>query len=256
MKRTVSAGLAVSLLFAAGLAPAGQQAKEEAPVSPELAKFQGQWAYESVLEDGKEVGKDVLKKRTIFFGGDRVLVKDGDELTQLATQRIDPKTPGTVDLTVVAGPNKGVTMLGIYEFKGNTLRVCFDTQGSYRPMDFKAKGEGLMVAVYKRDKAAEDPEIVGVYQCEGVELDGNKYSSKVEIQRLGEAYSVRWSKGVAQMHVGVGVRKGNLLSVSFLNKSMAGIVVYQIGKDRKLHGEWTEFGGIGILRTETLTPKE
>ena len=113
----------------------------------------------------------------------------------------------------------------------------------------------LMLAMYKRTRpqSQDEPDITGTYRCEGVLLDGNKYKATVEIQKIGDAYTVRWVRGIAEAHIGVGIRKGNLLSVCFAaGRGGAGIVVYQIDKGPKLHGDWTELGGIGIMQTETL----
>jgi hypothetical protein len=51
------------------------------------------------------------------------------------------------------GPSKGAVMLGIYEFEGDTLKVCFDPTGKKRPTEFKSEpGSGNFVNVHKRVK--------------------------------------------------------------------------------------------------------
>ena len=42
-------------------------------------------------------------------------------------------------------------MLGIYEMKGDMVKVCFDPQGKERPTSFTAK-EGQFSAVIQREK--------------------------------------------------------------------------------------------------------
>jgi hypothetical protein len=42
-------------------------------------------------------------------------------------------------------------MLGIYELKGDTFKVCFDPKGKERPSDFTGKA-GRMTAVVEREK--------------------------------------------------------------------------------------------------------
>jgi uncharacterized protein (TIGR03067 family) len=251
---TAVIGFLVLALRADGPARAAE-ADPERPKA-ELAKLQGNWLFESYEEDGKPLSRRALKGRTIFFGADRALIKDLNELIQAATLKLDPNIPGAMDMTIVEGPYRNITMLGIYELKDNTLRVCFDKAGRERPKEYKtATDSGLFVAVYRREKPLEEVEIAGRYQCEGQEVDGNKYQAQVEIRRVGDAYTVLWSRAGLPMHIGIGVRKGNLLGVSFASKTGTGIVMYQIGKDRKLQGEWTDLGGIGVLRTEKLTPK-
>jgi hypothetical protein len=154
-------------------------------------------------------------------------------------------------------------MLGIYELKGDTLKLCFDTNRNTRPKEFKTTPKsGFLLAVYQRAKQpqTEGPDLSGVYDCEGMQFDGKKYKAKVEIERLGDAYSVTWAHGLGRAHLGIGIRKGNLLSVCFAARTqegvMTGIAVYEIDKDAKLHGDWTELGGVGIVQTETLTPQK
>lgn len=261
MRRTVLAVLALVGAAAAGVPGRGgdgqEAAKSEGAVKSDLNKMQGLWQYEALEEDGKVVPARSLRRRTVFFGGGSVVMKDDGEMVQAAQVSLDAKAPGAIDFRVIAGPYRNITMLGIYELKGNTLKVCFDRAGRERPKEFKTSADsGLFLAVYKRERGADEPDITGTYDCAGTEMDGNNYKAQVEIQRLGNAYSVTWAKGGGLMAVGVGLRKNNVLSVSFANKGLAGIAVYQIGKDRKMEGEWTEVGGIGVLRAETLTPKE
>ena len=255
MKWTVLITLVLGILFVPA-GPPGRAATDEEVIKAELAKIQGEWIVESQEEEGKPLLHREIKSRRIFFGGDRAIVRNRDEMIQIALVKFDPKTPGALDLTVIAGSYQHITMLGIYEIKGDTFRVCFDKAGRERPKSFKTTADsGLFTAVYRRERAQEGPDIAGFYQCEGVEVGGTKYTAEVEIRRLGDAYAVSWTKGTVPLHIGIGIRKGNVLAVSFASKTGGGVAVYQIGKARTLQGEWTDAGGIGLLRTETLTRK-
>lgn len=259
MKRaigTVLALLGLTVLASGDDEPKAPPKIDEA-VRKELAKLQGLWRCESYEEDGKAASIRAAKRRTIFFGGNRVMVRDGLDMIQAGEATLDPKAPGTIDLKILAGPFRNITMLGIYELKNDTLRICFDTAGRERPREYKSsKDSGLTVATYKRDRPREEPDLSGKYDCAGVEMDGSRYTAAVEVQRIGDAYTVTWNRGAGLTGIGVGLRRGNQLSVSFASKGTAGVVVYQLGKDGKLEGEWTDVGGVGILRTETLTPKK
>jgi len=240
-----------------GAAVTGAARADEPPAARDtLAKLQGQWVCDSMEQDGKPLPRRAYRERRLFFGGNRFLIRDGVEVVQAGTGALDADAPAGLDLAIAAGAMRGVTMLGLFELKGDVLRLCLDTAGRERPTEYKTSPDsGLIMAVYKREKSPEEPDIAGLYDCEGVEMDGNRYTARVEIRRVGDAYTVAWTKGATPMHLGIGLRKGGALAVSFANPGMAGIAVYQIGKDKKLVGEWTELGGLGVLRTETLTPR-
>ena len=70
------------------------------------------------------------------------------------TFQLDPSTkPKSLDLTATAGPNKGKTLLAIYELDGDTLKVCYDLTGKNRPKEFKTtEGSELYLVTYKREK--------------------------------------------------------------------------------------------------------
>jgi uncharacterized protein (TIGR03067 family) len=58
-----------------------------------------------------------------------------------------------MDITGTEGPNKGKTMLAIYELEGDSMKVCYDMSGKERPTEFKTKpGTAQFLAKYKREK--------------------------------------------------------------------------------------------------------
>ena len=147
----------VALFCAVGFAASGGSgtlADEKADLEKEVRKFQGIWTFESSEAGGKKLPIDELKGLILTFEGAKHTVKKGDEVIQVGTQKLDPsKSPKTIDVTMVEGPNKGTVMLGIYEIDGDTLKVCFDPQGKKRPTEFKsAAGSENFVNVHKRVK--------------------------------------------------------------------------------------------------------
>jgi len=143
-----------ALFCAVGFAVSGTMAGEKADLEKELKKFQGAWTFESCEAGGKKLPIDALKGVVLTFEGDKHTVKKGDEVIQVGTQKIDPaKSPKTIDVTMTEGPSKGTVMLGIYEFDGDVLKVCFDPQGKKRPTEFKcAPGSENFLNVHKRVK--------------------------------------------------------------------------------------------------------
>jgi uncharacterized protein (TIGR03067 family) len=117
-----------------------------------LKKIQGTWKFTSQEMDGKPLPSEEVAKHTITFTGNKWSVRQDGKVVQAGTHKFDPtKKPGQVDAAVTEGEDKGNTMLGIYELKGDTMKVCFDPMGKERPTAFSSKS-GRMTAVVERQK--------------------------------------------------------------------------------------------------------
>ena len=233
--------------------PAANPREEEA--RKDLQEMQGTWKLDS-FEDSKKAKVDV-KKRTLFFGGELCLVRDGDKVVQVGVARlVTGKSPRRIDVVVRKGQHEDSTMLGIYELKDDTLKVCFDPEGEGRPTEFAAKADtSRYVAVYKRAKpTTEAVEIRGKYTSTSFGPDGKKQTMGAEIERRGDGYLVKWTVPGGVAYVGMGIRKGDQLSVTWANRGNVGLSVYKIEKGPKLAGDYTELGGVGILAQEEMTP--
>ena len=89
----------------------------------------------------------------------RLINKDGEYLVKAesddkGTVSVDAtKTPKQMTIKGTEGPNKGKTLLAIYELSGDELQVCYDLSGKEFPKAFKTEaGQLLMYAVYKKVK--------------------------------------------------------------------------------------------------------
>jgi hypothetical protein len=106
-------------------------------------------------------------------------------------------------------------------------------------------------------QASEEVDITGTYFCKGENALGNAYHGSVKIEKSRDAYNLTWKFDGKVNSVGVGIRKGRFLSVSSLSRSSDGVslivVVYEIQAGPRLEGRFTEYGGKGVLRSETLT---
>jgi len=126
----------------------GQNAADERKL------LQGTWLPTAAEVSENPFGEATLKIMKLVVEGDKYAVTVGISV-DLGTIRIDPAAkPKTMDIIGTEGPNKGKTLLAIYELNGDNLRVCYDLTGKVRPTEFKTrKGEALFLATYKRAKS-------------------------------------------------------------------------------------------------------
>jgi len=101
---------------------------------------------------------------------------------------------------------------------------------------------------------AQTPGLTGTWRAEGTNPDGRPYRSVVQIEQDGDTYLLRWlEREGLPVGVGIGMVRGEWLSVSYLSGRQLGVVVYQIEKGPTLTGQWTVLGADGTLYPETLT---
>jgi uncharacterized protein (TIGR03067 family) len=236
----------------------GVKASAEA-VKQELLRLQGGWRIEGLEENGVKASPDEFKGRTIFFGRDTFLLRQGTGLIQIGALKLDPaKKPKTFNAMIVQGKQKGEILLGIYERDGDTLKVCLDTRGEARPKEFKTEPDsGRVLMICQRIQTKEEqPDLSGVYRSESTEIDGSKHIADAIIERMGDAYVVTYKKDQAVAFLGIGIRRGDIFCMSWISQGQAGITLYQIEKGHRLVGQYTRLGGPGILSQEILTRKD
>lgn len=155
LNRRCAVRMCTALLLALPIAllPAVAAGQKDDAAAKELAKLQGTWKRVSAEVDGKKASAGELKGATLTVSGDRYTLKQGSE-TRTGTLRLDPtKTPKHLDIVSGAGPNKGKSLLAIYELDGDTFRYCVAPPGKARPAEFSGKaGSGHSLFVNKRER--------------------------------------------------------------------------------------------------------
>jgi uncharacterized protein (TIGR03067 family) len=122
-------------------------ARTQDAVPKEMAPLQGTWVMTQVNGDPTP--------------GDTALVISGSKYSETVAGTVDEtglfkvdasKTPMTVDLIIQEGDAAGKTQLGIFDVKGDTLRLLLNTAGAtVRPTSLeKADGELFIVAQKKK----------------------------------------------------------------------------------------------------------
>ena len=117
------------------------------------ATIEGTWLPSSAEIGEKKFPDEVRKSIKLVVADDKYTVTVGDKVDK-GTLKLDPKAkPKALDITGTEGPNKGKTILSIYERDGDTLRICYDLSGKGRPKAFETKaGTQLFLVTYKREK--------------------------------------------------------------------------------------------------------
>jgi uncharacterized protein (TIGR03067 family) len=115
--------------------------------------IQGTWLAATGELGGKKYPDEVLKTIKLVIKDDKYTVTVGTKPDK-GTLKVDPTAkPRSIDITGTEGPNKGKTILAIYELTGDTLRICYDLSGKARPAEFQTKPDTkLFLVTYQREK--------------------------------------------------------------------------------------------------------
>jgi len=121
-------------------AAASDDKKDE--LKGDLAKFQGKWT--TMVGPDKDIPAVVtIKDRSASF---KITAKNGQEYEFKGEIKIDEKAKPrkTVDWIKFTRPNgeDAPDNLGIYEFEGDSLKICSGGPGNERPTEFKAGESG------------------------------------------------------------------------------------------------------------------
>jgi uncharacterized protein (TIGR03067 family) len=118
-------------------------------------KLQGTWETTSIEYNGKDLSGDFKLK--FVFKGKEASVEGSDEVQKDYAKfnfKLDQGTnPRCIDITIAEGNQKDTDIEGIYELKGDELRICAKVIGKSRPGKFAApEGENIALLVLKRVK--------------------------------------------------------------------------------------------------------
>jgi uncharacterized protein (TIGR03067 family) len=138
-----------AVVFLVAAATADDAAKKD------LDKLQGFWESVEAHHDGRDIGADIKLK--LKFKGDEVSIDGTEEIIKDYSRfkiKLDPSTmPKSVDLKVTAGDQKDTALEGIYELKGDELKICVKIGAKERPAKFESPdGSSIAYLVLKRVK--------------------------------------------------------------------------------------------------------
>jgi uncharacterized protein (TIGR03067 family) len=119
------------------------------------AALQGVWVARLMEVDGKTAPAEATRRMRFTFKGDRLLIRGNfdDNREDACPYTIDPKkSPKHLDFTP---PSEKEPVLGIYDLKGDELKVCLRHAGGTggRPTAFATRaGSNLVLIVFQKQK--------------------------------------------------------------------------------------------------------
>jgi uncharacterized protein (TIGR03067 family) len=132
-------------------------AVQEDDIKKELAKMEGAWQVASGVEDGQPSPDRLVEIVKFVFKGDKLTLTGDDKLMKIGPigLKIDPSTtPKCIDLKIETGELKDTAFEGIYECKGDELKLCVIRGTGNRPLEFESKaGSNRVLFVLKRVKS-------------------------------------------------------------------------------------------------------
>ena len=124
---------------------------QEDAAKAELVNMEGSWQLSRGEEGGNPLSESIVKNLEVVIKGNRLVFKNIASLTDHAgtlTIKLDPSTtPKCIDLKVEAGSLKGTVFEGVYETKGDELKLCllFASGARNRPVEFETKADSNRV---------------------------------------------------------------------------------------------------------------
>lgn len=136
-----------------GLSSLARGDKPDDAVAAELKAMVGRWKVVKAELGGQNVLDQLKTMKFEITSGGKYTAQMGRE-KDVGTFTVNPaKTPKELDVKPISGPQKGMTLKGIYQLNGDTLTACYDASNTARPSKFEAKeGTTVLLITYKREK--------------------------------------------------------------------------------------------------------
>ncbi|MBY0525432.1 MAG: TIGR03067 domain-containing protein [Gemmataceae bacterium] len=170
----------------------------------ELKKFEGIWRLTAQTRDGQKVAAEAFEKvRNVYSADGRFSTWVGEKVVQRTSFTVDPtKKPKTFDATIADGEVKGKSLkgtkiFGIYEFDGDTRKICYIVGGTEkdRPTEFVSKpGSGHYLEVQRRAKERRRDSRQRSRQFPGPPMHWRRGRRSAAILHAAANGCVRWAR--------------------------------------------------------------
>jgi len=106
----------------------------------DLARFQGTWGVARAVRGGAEAPDAVRDALRVTVTGRSLTIRSADNVPTVIQAEIwlDPsRTPAQIEFRTTGNAKQRV-LYGIYRTEGDTIRLCWTTDGGPRPDEFSA----------------------------------------------------------------------------------------------------------------------
>lgn len=109
-----------------------------------LEQWQGHWQIAALTINGKAAPREKIENARIIIEGDKMTVKapTGEVTRAFEIQLTPTKKPPVLTTKALLGDFKGKVQTGIYELKGDTLRICISNRPEGQPPTAFSSQEG------------------------------------------------------------------------------------------------------------------
>jgi uncharacterized protein (TIGR03067 family) len=124
----------------------------------EMAKLKGKWQVTAVESHGMQLPDELVegvKLLVLELDTGKLTVRAGDKVVESGTFKIEVKgSRRTIEMTQASAKQNAKTTTGLYEFKGDKLRICVGTDDGKAPKAFTTEGNNgaRTITTYERVK--------------------------------------------------------------------------------------------------------
>jgi uncharacterized protein (TIGR03067 family) len=108
----------------------------------EVQRLEGTWTVVAMHAKGKKAPANGIPFRKVVFAADKKAAEKEGKGCAVFSYRLDlEKTPKALDAAEQGDRPKKITLYGVYQLKGDTLRLCLSDSMKGRPTDFRTAPE-------------------------------------------------------------------------------------------------------------------
>ena len=105
----------------------------------------GTWKLEGGIKNGNKIDAKELEKVGVEATKDKITLTDKrmeSENKFVISYKTKEGKPNSIEMTIIDGPVKDISAKGIYELKGDTLKLCYSANpGADAPTAFESKAD-------------------------------------------------------------------------------------------------------------------